>query len=311
MVLTVVEAAKFAANNGEDKKAGVLMTFAQSSQLLSRIPIVNIQGNSYAWTRTAALSTAAFRAVNGSYTADDGKVETYQEPLKLIGGDLDVDKFLVQTNGGEVRTVNEMMKSAALAQKIGAKLITGDTASDAKEFDGLAKRYGGGVNPSSLSLGSQVISNGGAGLSMKTLDQGIDAVDENIGQKVLIMSQATRRNITAYLRTSGTAIQMTVDQFGNQVMTYAGLPIIIADGNGDTAGIAFNEPSSTTSVYVVALGPTGVHMIQSGGIDVRDLGEINTAPVLRTRVEWYCGLVDEHPRCVCRIGGIGNATAVA
>ena len=46
MALTILEAARIAANNGEDKKAGVLMTFAETSPLLAAMPIVNISGNS-------------------------------------------------------------------------------------------------------------------------------------------------------------------------------------------------------------------------------------------------------------------------
>jgi hypothetical protein len=52
-------------------------------------------------------------------------------------------------------------------------------------------------------------------------------------------------------------------------------------------------------------------MIQNGGIDVRDLGEQNSKPVFRTRVEWYCNVIDIHPRCVARLHTIADLTAVA
>ena len=55
MALTILEAARIAANNGEDKKAGVLMTFAETSPLLAAMPIVSIQGNSYAYVRESVL----------------------------------------------------------------------------------------------------------------------------------------------------------------------------------------------------------------------------------------------------------------
>ena len=67
------------------------------------------------------------------------------------------------------------------------------------------------------------------------------------------------------------------------------------------------------SVYCIALGESGVHMIEGmGGISVRDLGEIPTAPVYRTRIDWAVGLVDESVRCVSRVYGITeSSTAVA
>ena len=314
MALTILEAARIAANNGEDKKAGVLMTFAETSPLLAAMPIVNISGNSYAYVRESVLPGIAFRAVNEGYTESAGATAQISEPLKLIGGDLDVDKFLVQTNGAQVRSVHERMKATALAQQIGIKLIKGDATITTKEFNGLEARYGGTTQ--TVVTGTQVKDNptaSSSALSMKALDEVIDLVDTSIGQRVIIMTKAMARNMLAFLRGSSTAVQMTVNEFGQRVTNYYGMPIIIADQNGDQAAIANDDDGSgLQSVWVAALGPSGLHMIQSGGITVTDLGEVHTAPVYRTRVEWYCGLVDEHPRCVARLADVSStATAVA
>jgi len=314
MALTILEAARIAANNGEDKKAGVLMTFAETSPLLAAMPIVNISGNSYAYVRESVLPGIAFRAVNEGYTESAGATAQISEPLKLIGGDLDVDKFLVQTNGAQVRSVHERMKATALAQQIGIKLIKGDATITTKEFNGLEARYGGTTQ--TVVNGAQVMDNQSSptsALSMKSLDAMIDLVDTGLGTRVLIMTKAMARNMLAFLRGSSTAIQMSINEFGQRVTSYYGMPIIIADQNGDQAAIADNDDGSgLQSVWCAALGPSGLHMIQSGGITVTDLGEVHTAPVYRTRVEWYCGLVDEHPRCVARLADVSTSlTAVA
>jgi hypothetical protein len=307
MALTILEAARIAANNGEDKKAGVLMTFAETSPLLAAMPIVNIAGNSYAYVRESVLPGVAFRAVNEAYTESAGATAQISEPLKLIGGDLDVDKFLVQTNGAQVRSVHERMKATALAQQIGIKLVKGDATITTKEFNGLEARYGG--TTTTVVAGGQVLSQAGA-LSMKKLDEMIDLVDPGIGSKVLLMTKAMARNMLAYLRSSSTAISMSVNEFGQRVTSYYNMPILIADQNGDQAGIVAGDDGTSPnreSIYCLALGPSGLHMIQSGGMVVTDLGEVHTAPVYRTRVEWYCGLVDEHPRCVARLANINSA----
>jgi len=311
MALTILEAARIAANNGEDKKAGVLMTFAETSPLLAAMPIVSIAGNSYAYVRESVLPGIAFRAVNAGYTESAGATAQLSEPLKLIGGDLDVDKFLVQTNGAQIRSVHERMKATALAQQIGIKMIKGDATNSTLEFNGLEARYGG--TGTTVTTGGQVLSQGGAALSMKKLDEMIDLVDTGIGQKVLIMTKAMARNILTFLRSSSTAVTMSVNEFGQRVTSYYGMPILIADQNGDQAAIAAGDDGAgEESIYCAALGASGLHMIQSGGIEVRDLGEVHTAPVFRTRVEWYCGLVDEHPRCVARLADVTSAsTAVA
>jgi hypothetical protein len=39
-------------------------------------------------------------------------------------------------------------------------------------------------------------------------------------------------------------------------------------------------------------------------VSVRDLGEIDAKPALRTRIEWYSGLVAKGPRCAARLKGV-------
>ena len=45
--------------------------------------------------------------------------------------------------------------------------------------------------------------------------------------------------------------------------------------------------------------------------DAADLGEQNSKPVFRTRVEWYPGMVIEHPRAAARLYGVKDAAIVA
>ena len=322
MAVSLYQSALLAANNGEDKKAGVLMTFAQSP-LLGAMPLVNITGNSYAWTRTAALGTTAFRGLNASYSESAGSVETRTTALKIMGGDLDVDKFLVTTHGPQVRSQHEQMKATYLAQAIAYQIIKGSTTTaggataDAHGFDGLQVRYGGGFGSTAVSdageNAGQIFANTGGSdaLSMKDLDSAIQAVENPTH---LLMPKKQRINITSYLRGS-TAVQMVKDEFGRLITTYNGLPIIDADVLGTTSGLeqlGFNENNdSTTSIYVLNMSDMGLHMIQNGGVQVTDLGEQDSKPVFRTRVEWYCNVVDIHPRCVARLYNIADLTAVA
>ncbi len=319
MAITTLEAANLAANNGEFKKAGILMTFAEQSMLLGATPFVDIAGNAYKWTRESALGTAASRPVNGSYTESSGATEEIFESLKIYGGDLDVDNFLIRTGGPEVRTRHEMLKIKAIAQKIGFDMVRGTVmtlggvAGDPHGLDGLLARYGGGLGTSTVSTagvnGGQLFNNSNAALSMARLDSAIMAVDRPTH---ILMAKKQAININTFLRGSA-SIQQTKDEFGRIVQTYNGLPILWADINGDQAALGFNENNNTTtSVLVLNLSEDGLHGIQApGGLDVRDLQEQNGKPVFRTRAEWYLGMVDEHPRCVARVYNITDATAVA
>ncbi|MCA3009802.1 MAG: hypothetical protein INH34_15620 [Phycisphaerales bacterium] len=322
MAVSLYQSALIAQNNGEFKRAAILQTFAQASPLLAAMPLVSIQGNSFAWTRESNLGSVEFRAVNGSYTEAAGSVEQRSVALKIIGGDLDVDRFLVQTHGPEARSAHETMKATLLAQTIAHQIIKGSTTAiggataNANGFDGLQARFGAGFGGNAVQdngeNADQIIQNsGGAALSLKSLDEAIQAVDNPTH---LLMAKKTKVNMTAFLRNSS-SISTSRDEFGRIVTSYAGLPILEADVLGTSAGlqqIGFNENAdSSTSIYVLSMSDMGLQMVQNGGIDVRDLGEQDSKPVFRTRVEWYCNLVDIHPRCVARLYDIANDTAIA
>jgi hypothetical protein len=89
------------------------------------------------------------------------------------------------------------------------------------------------------------------------------------------------------------------------------------EDNGGTEPMAFNEANPGggsavgTSLYVVGLGDGLVSGIQNGVMDVRDLGELQTTPAKRTRVEWLVGQVVEHGRALTRVWGIKNAAVTA
>lgn len=322
MAVSLYQSALIAQNNGEFKKAGILQTFAQASPLLAAMPLVSIAGNSYAWTREANLGSVGFRAVNSALAEGAGAVETRSVALKIIGGDLDVDNFLIQAHGPATRSAHETMKATLLAQTVAYQIVKGSTTAaggataDANGFDGLQVRYGGGFGASAVvdagENADQIIANTGASdaLSIAKLDEVIQAVDNPTH---ILMGKKMKVNMMTKLRTSS-SISTSRDEFGRIITSYAGLPILEADVLGTSSGLqqlAFNENAdSTTSIYVLNLSDMGLHMVQNGGVQVRDLGEQDSKPVYRTRVEWYCNVVDAHPRCVARLYNIADLPAV-
>jgi hypothetical protein len=311
MAITLVEAAKLAANNGETKRAGVIGMFAKGSEWLRALPFNNIPGNSYAYNREGVLPGVAFRGLNSSYTESTGVINQLSESLKIAGGDLDVDVATVKMMGQGVRAAHEGMKATALAQEISRVMIKGDSETSVAEFDGLQKRL----------TGSQVIdagsTSGGDVLSLAKLDETIDAV---VSPNAILMSKAMRRLLTTASRSSsiGGLFGYQVNEFGNQVMTYAGIPILVPyPDNGGTEPLAFDEANPGggsavgTSIYVVNFGTGFLSGIQSDVMEVRDLGEVQSAPVYRTRVEWLCSMVIEHGRAAARLRGIKTGTVTA
>lgn len=313
MALTLLEAAKL--ESGDAYKSGVIELYAGSSSILMNLPFEGISGNALKYNRETALPGVGFRGVNEAYTASTGVLNPLTEALVIAGGDLDVDKFIIDTMGANQRSVHEGMKIRALSLAWTRKFIKGDTSSDAREFDGLQTRVVG------AQLQHAGTSNGGTALSLAVLDA---AIDQTLNPTHLIMSKAMARKFSAAARlyTVGGYINYTPDQLGHRIMTYNDLPILTLDL--DNAGVAildFNEVSYTssawggtatgTSIYVVSMGADGLTGIQNGSIDVRDLGELQTAPVFRTRIEWYNGAAIFNGRAVTRLGSIADSAIVA
>ena len=299
MALTLLEASKL--NSGDVYKMGVMMKFAETSDLLRVLMFEGINGNSLKYNVEETLPGIGFRGVNESYTESTGIINPKTESLSIAGGDLDVDKYLLDTMGMEQRAVQESMKIKALALAWTKTFFKGDNESEPREFDGLQVRL----------TGDALIDNGTAGLSLAKLDEAIDAVD---GANYLAMSKSVRRRLTVAARTTavGGDITYTLDEFGRQVTNYNGIPILLVDKDNDNNDIlGYTETGSTTSIYVLAIGEGQVQGLQNGGMDVRDLGELEGKPAYRTRVEWYSCFGVFAPRTAARLKNITDAAATA
>lgn len=305
MAMTLMEAAK--RFSGETKRAAVIELFASNSPLLRAVPFMEIQGNAYSYQVEGKLPNIGFRAVNGSYTEGVGVVNPEVERLRIAGGDLDVDKFLIRTVGGDIRSQEEARKIKALSGLITDKIINGNSVTTVDEFDGLRARIVGSQLLPALSSAPSANSP----LSLEALDAAIDEVD---GANALLMSRAMKRKLVTAARAGiGGDIQIAQDDFGFRVTMYNDIPIIEVDTNHLGQKIMdFNEAgpgggSTSTSIYVVNFGDGMVSGLQNGSFDVTDIGELDAKPVWRTRVEWYVGLAVMHPKAVARVWGITNA----
>lgn len=308
MALTLLEAAKL--ETGDLIRQAIIEMYAGSSDILTVLPFENITGNALKYNREQSLPGVGFRGVNESYTESTGVLNPLTEALVIAGGDLDVDKFIIDTMGASQRSVHEQMKVRALALAWTKKFIKGDTASDPREFDGLQTRL----------TGSQLIAagstSGGTALSLAKLDE---AIDQTLNPTHLLMSKAMARKFAAAARNTSVAgfVNYSTNELGKRIMSYNDLPIITVDlDNTGSAILPFTEAATSggataTSLYVLSLGSDSLIGLQNGGMDVRDLGELQTAPKFRTRVEWYNGIAMFNGRAATRLYSIADAPITA
>ena len=309
MALTLVEASKIALGRDQVHRATIMELYARGSDLLAYLPFENITGSSLAFNREQTLPAAGFRAVNQAFAEGAGTTSRIVESLAIAGGDLDVDKFIVDTMGPDQRASQEAMKVMALSLSMANEIIKGDVIATPQGFDGLQVRC----------TGTQLItaSTGGAtALSLTILDQIIDQVDEPTH---LIMNKTMRRRLSAAARNAGVGGYITyeLDAFGRRVTFYNDLPILVADRNNLNGQIIpFTEAdfslggAASCSIYCVSFAENGVLGLQSAEMDVRDLGEQDASPVFRTRIEWYITLGILRERSAARLWSIGDQAVV-
>lgn len=313
MPLTLLEASKLV--SGEVKRSAIIEMFPRNSDLLAAMQFIDVPGGAYVYNREGKLPGVAFRGFNEGYTESLGVINPESEVLRIVGGELDVDKAIIKTRGEGVRTSQENMKIKAKVLYLADRLINGDSTTDPREFDGLRKRI----------VGTQLFAGNGSGtggagtsgaLKIETLDT---AIDETDSPTHLVMSKAARRKLTKAAKNTSIAgdITYTTDSFGRQVTMYNDLPILLPDVNDKGQRIIdFNETGpggtgSTTSIYVVSLGEGKIVGLQNGIMEVTDLGEVDDKPVFRTRMEWIVGMAVLHGRAASRLQGITNADFVA
>ncbi|BDZ40817.1 hypothetical protein GCM10025865_01160 [Paraoerskovia sediminicola] len=317
MAINLVESAKLSQNT---LARGVMETFVQNSPVLDRIPFMDIEGNAYAYNEEATLPGVAFRAVNGSYTESTGTVNQKTETLSILGGDADVDKFIQQTrsNFNDQRAVQTAMKVKAASYKFQDTFFNGDTAVDANSFDGLKKRLTGAQVISAGTNGIPVVGNGGteAHAFLDQLDVLLAAVPGISASNGAIYVNSS---ILAKIRSAGRRIGGTEvvkeDLTGKRILTWNGIPVL--DAGQTAAGAAVlgqNETqgssSAASSVYAVrfgeAEGDQAVTGLTNGGVQVYDLGELESKPAYRTRIEFYTGIGVFGGKAAARLTGVLN-----
>jgi len=293
-MLTLLEAQKHARTPQE----GAVISELAAGQLLSVLPFRNLEGNGYFWKREESLPDVGFRNYNGNHSESYGETSQQSESLKLFGGDIKVDKAIIDLEGNAARAYQIQSRVRAMRMAFESNFINGDSNQSPSEFDGLAARIQSGS--------SQFIANGGGALNLDKLDEAIDNVDAQGGDKYLVMSKSARRQLSRIARASG-QIDINRTELGYQQTVYANIPVLELDRDHKNVAILDSTPSSQ-DIYVVAFGQDLLTGLQNGGVNVRDLGESTSSPHFVTRVEWYCSMGLINGRAAARLNGV-DATA--
>lgn len=276
MAISLVEASKL---SQDMLQKGVIETMIRNSAVLEVLPFMDVVGNAYAYNLVDELPSVGFRDVNEGYVESGSDFTQKSDRLYMLGGDVDVDKFVAETRGNinDQRAIQTELKSKSVAEEFTKTFFHGDSVQNPKQFDGIQKR----LVPSQI-INVEDTVNGT--LTLNDLNKLIDTVP--YGADALFLSKSTRRIIMNLLQTQNHYIEVGQDAFGRPVTHYAGVPLRVVEDS-----LLPKDEVEGNKIFAVKFGAmTDVCGLQHGSIRVTDIGELETKPALRTRIEWYVGL---------------------
>lgn len=279
MAISKTEAAKL---SNDMLLRGVIETVVKESSVLNYLPFMQVTGTAVTYNREATMPAAAFYEPGDTWAEATPTFTQHTAHLSILGGDADVDNFLQATysDSNDIEAEVVANRAKAVAHAFSDSFFNGDIATDAKSFDGLHK-----LIPSAQTLEAGT---NGATLTLDMMDELIDLVRPG-APGALFMSRSTRRQLKGLRRSSGAVLETSINQFGQQVEMYDGIPIVVDDFISETQ--EQGTSSEATSIYAVKFGQgAGVLGLEHGDITVERVGELESKDASRTRIKWYCGL---------------------
>jgi hypothetical protein len=279
MALTLAEAAKL---SNDVILQGVIETIIQDSPILQALPFVEITGNGLTYNRENTAPTAEFRDVGDTWDEDTPTFTQITATLKIIGGDADIDNFLLTTRSNiqDLQSAVIGLKARAVQHKFEQTFIDGDSGVDSRAFDGI----------DTLTTGSQELTLGtnGGSLTLEVLDELLDQVKGG-RPDLLLMSKRTRRMLNGLARSAGAFLETDRNQFGQMVQFYDGVHVAVSDWIPDDQTVGSSDDCST--VYAMQLGEGALAGLTApGGLVVENVGSLETKDATRTRVKWYVSI---------------------
>lgn len=274
MAITLEEAKK---NVQDDLQMGVIDEFQKSNWILEHIPFddaVSPTGGgatpTYSYTRLKTQPTAEFREINKEYTPSEVTKERHTVDIKVFGGSYEIDRVIANMGGivSEVE-LQQAQKIKAAQALFNDTFINGDTGVNTKCFDGLDKALTGSSTEYNTTTAIDLST---ADMVTKNYQYFLDMLDEFLGvldgtpsfiagnNKLISKIRACARRASMY--------QITKDNWGNQVESYAGIPFVDLKTKPGTNNevVEIDGTEGTTSLYVARLGIDGLHAVSFAGV---------------------------------------------
>lgn len=237
----------------------------------------------YGYRRLSTQPTAATRAINAEYTAQNVTTTQHNVNLAVMGGSFEVDRVVAKIGPAASAAVqlNLAQKIKATSTKFQDEIINGDVASDVNSFDGLDKALTG---TSTEFRAASVTDWSDLDTAAATKFQALDLLDEFLGlldgtPTIILGNQKALAKVRAIIRRTGMYTRDPIDGLvgmnGRPITRESYGGVIFADP-GNQAGT--NNPiipietrtvgvstTNLTDLYAYRVGLDGFHGVSTAG----------------------------------------------
>lgn len=310
MALTLTEGNKFSQT---EVQRLVIDRLVKDSSILDRLGFVAIEGNSLTYDTIVTDAGANFYSVGDTWVESTPSVTQATAALKILGGDADIDNFLLKTRSNKID-----LKGTVLGNKVRSVQYTyldnffyGSATANTKKFDGLHLLMNS-TTYNTVHAGATA----GTNLSMEKVRETIDLITGH-KPELMVMTKGLRRKISVYLDGIGDKFPRSVDQYGKHIEMFDSIPLVVDDHINNTEAASTGAFSTATggdctSIFILTFDDIAVCGLHSGeGVQVEPLGNLETKDASRWRIKWYCSLMFQDLRSSAKLDGIHATGTVA
>jgi len=292
----------------------VIDRLVKADPILTQLPFETLLGNSDTYdTITTRSGAVAFRAVGDTWTEGTPSLTQSTVTLKVLGGDADIDNFLLETRSNKLDLKGTILNDKTLAVKeYFLDSFYYGTAFDSASFSGLQQLMTSTtyntVHEGSTSTESL--------LNISNLRTAIDMIT-GYTPNLIVMSKKMRRYLNVYFDSIGDKMPSVITSFGQTVPSFDGIPIAVSDHISDAETVsssAFGARTGggATSIFILSFAPEACCGVQgSTGLKVIPLGDLETKDAQRFRVRWPCVLKLKNLRSCAKLDGVDVDGTVA
>lgn len=232
---------------------------------------VKAQGGStmaYVYNRVTTLPTAATRAINAEYVAQEAKTTAYTVNLKPFGGSFELDRVIIKHEKQVVDHIQFQLAQKILATRacFHDMFINGDSGQDATQFDGLDKAVTGSSTEITPAAAIDLSSSANMDTNWKVFLDTLRAMRAKLdGAPSLYLMNGDMFAVFQSVMDRAGINLASKENYGDEVLQWGSSLIMSLGDKPGTSTPIIGTPAGVTSIFAARLALDGVHGVSPDG----------------------------------------------